>query len=79
MQIFPPMDAEERFHNKRLGYFNNNVPREKTRDRQETSVDGIVIRTYANGALKYDKYQNIEAEIEITMDKWMTKNSSQRL
>ena len=89
MKISAAMDAEERFHQKRLGYFkcsihvNHNVPLEKirmNRSARHVSFDGqIVIRTCANGALKYDKYQDIEAEIETTMDKLMTKNSSQRL
>ena len=83
------MDAEERFHHKRLGYFkccihtNRNVPLEKirmNRSARHISVDGqTVIRTCANGALKYDKYQDIEVDIETTMDKWMTKTSLQRL
>ena len=47
--------------------------RKDQRSARHVSFDGqIVFRTYANGALKYDKYQDIEAEIEITMDKWMT-------
>ena len=47
--------------------------RKDQRSARHVSVDGqIVFRTNANGALKYDKYQDIEAEIEITMDKWMT-------
>ena len=50
------------------------------RSAKHISVDGqIVIRTCANVALKHDKYQDIEVEIETTMYKWMTKNSLQRL
>ena len=83
VKISPAMDAEERFHQKRLGYLkcsihmNHNVPLEKVRmnrSARHVSVGGqIVIRTCANGALKYDKYQDTEPEIETTMDKWMTK------
>ena len=88
-KISPAMDAEERFHQKRLGYLkcsihmNHNVPLEKirmNRSARHVSADGqTVIRTCANGTVKYGKYLDIEAEIETTMDKWMTKNSSQRL
>ena len=70
MKISPAMDAEERFHQTRLGYLeccihmNHNVPLEKirmNRSARHVSVDGqIVVRTCANGALKYGKYQDIE-------------------
>ena len=83
MKISLAMDAEESFLKKKLGYLkcsihmNHNVPLEKVRmnrSARHVSVDGqIVIRTCANGALKCDKYQDIEAEIETTMDKLMTK------
>ena len=44
---------------------------------RHVSVDGQrVIRTCANGSLKYHKYQ---AEVEATMEKCCQKNSSQRL
>ena len=56
---------------------NHNVPLEKirmNRSARHASVDGqIGIRTCANGALKHDKYHDIEAEIETRLDKWMTK------
>ena len=45
------------------------------RSTRHVSVDGqTVIRTCANGFLKYHKYQDIEAEVETTMGTWMTKN-----
>ena len=51
-------------------FMNQNVPLEKIRmNRSARHVS----------ALKYDKYQDTEPEIETTMDKLMTKNSSQRL
>ena len=44
------------------------------------SVDGqIVIKTCTNGYLKYHTYQDIEVEVEKTLEQWMTKNSLQRL
>ena len=50
------------------------------RSARHVPVDGqTVIKTCANGALKYDKHQDVEAEIETTMEQWITKNSSQRL
>ena len=51
------MDADERFHQKRPGYPNRHV-----------SVDGqVVIKTCANGSLKYHKYPDIEA-VEATIE-----------
>ena len=41
---------------------------------KHVSVDGqIMIRTCANGSLKYHKYQDIEADVEATMEKWLPK------
>ena len=80
---FTAMDAEERFHQKRLGYIKccihtrHKIPLVKitmNRMTKHVSVDGqIVIRTCANGFLKYHKYQDIEADVEEFTDKWLTK------
>ena len=62
---------------KKLGYTNHNVPLGQikvNRSARHVSIDGqIVIKTCANGAFKYDKYQDIEAENETTVEKWMTQ------
>ena len=74
IRISPAVDAEERFHQKRL------VQIEMNRLTRHVSVDGqLLIRTCANGSLKYHKNQDIDAEVEETMYKWLTINSSQRL
>ena len=78
--ISPAMDEEQRFHpNTRLGYLKccihtrHSVPLvhiKMNRSTRHVSVDGqIVIRTCANGSLKYHKY------VEAIIEKWMTKNS----
>ena len=64
------MDAEERFHQKRLGYFKccihtrHKVPLvqiKMNRLTRHVSVDGeIVIRTCANGSLKYLKPKSMQ-------------------
>ena len=82
IKISPAMDAEEK-HQKRLGYLEccihtrHSVPLVQikiNRSTRHVSVDGqIVIRTCANGSLKYHKNQDIEAEVETTMEQWMTK------
>ena len=80
------MDAEERFHPKRLAYIK--CSRHGTsltsislnRFSKHVSVDGqIVLRTCQSGSLKYHKYQDIGSEVEDFMEKCLAKNSSQRL
>ena len=47
---------------------------------KHVSVKGqIVVKTCQSGSLKYIKYQDIETEVEDQMEKWQSKNSSQRL
>ena len=47
---------------------------------KHVSVKGqIVVKTCLDGSLKFDKYQDIEDEVDDLMQKWQTKNSSQRL
>ena len=82
-RISPAVDAEERFHQRRLGclkccfHARHNAPLVQikiSRSTRHVSVDGqIVLRTCTNGSLKYHKYQDIEAEVGTTMEKWMTK------
>ena len=66
------MDAEERFQQKRLGYIKytlsekHDVPLAKTplnRATEHVSIRGeIVVRTCANGSLKYRNFQDIEPD-----------------
>ena len=78
------MDAEERFHQKRLGYVKycihirhgvllNSISLNWTS--KYMSVKGqIVVKTCQSGSLKYIKYQYIESEVEEQMAKWQSKN-----
>ena len=87
--ISSAMDAEEIFHQQRLGYIKccihtrHNVPLAQismNRTTRHVPVDGqIAIRTCPSASLKYHEYQDIEAEAEEFMEKWLTKNSSHRL
>ena len=83
------MDAEERFHNKRLRYVKycihtrHNIPLSLisliwTGKHVSVKVQ-IVVKTCQGGSLKFSKYQDVEDEVEEQMQKWQTKNSSQRL
>ena len=89
IKITRSMDAEERFHNKRMVYvkyffhMKHHVPLEsKTTNwtMKYVSIKGqIVVKRVQSGNLEYIKYQDVEAEVEEQMQKWQSKNSSQRL
>ena len=78
IKISPAMDAEERFHQKRLGYLKcyihtkHNVPLvqiKMNRSARHVSVDKqLVVKTCANESLKYHTYQDIEDEVQTTME-----------
>ena len=80
VKIFQAMDAEEGFQQTKtwihqvLHSHRKNVPLVQIKmNRSARHVSQIVIKTCANGSLKYYKYQDIEAEVETTVEKWMTK------
>ena len=83
------MDAEERFHQKRMEYVKycihvkHNLPLDSITTKwrlKHISVKGqIVVKTCQSGNLKYIKYQDIETQVEGHMEKWQSKNLSQRL
>ena len=68
---------------KRLGYINlslnetHGIPFNKVyinRELKHVSIQGeVVIKTCANGTLKYTMYQDIEQKAEEHMDNWLTK------
>ena len=70
------MVAEERFQHKRLGYIKytlsekHEIPLAKislNRATKHVSIRGdMVVRTCADGSLKYSKFQDIEPEVEDT-------------
>ena len=74
------VDAEDRFHQKRMEYVKycihkrhviplNSISLNWTS--KYVSVKGqIVVKTCQSGNLKYIKYQDIESEVEDQMDKW---------
>ena len=89
LKISRSMDADERFHKKRMGYVKycihekHNIPLDSITTNwtlKHISVKGqIVVKTYQCGNLTYIKYQDIETDVEGQMEKWQSKNSSQRL
>ena len=89
IKITRSMDAEESFHNKRMGYvkycihMKRNVPLESITTNwtmKYVSIKGqIVMKTVQSGNLEHIKYQDVEAEVEEQMQKWQSKNLSQPL
>ena len=89
IKITRSMDAEERFHNKRMVYvkycihMRYNIPLSLISlnwTSEYVSVKGqILVKTCQSGSLKFIEYQDVEDEVEEQMHKWQTKNSSQRL
>ena len=50
------------------------------RKKKHVTVEGqIVIKTCENGSLRYNKYHDIEEEVEASPKQMVDKNSSQRL
>ena len=89
IKITRSMDAEERFHNKRMEYVKccihtrHDIPLSLISLNWTSiymSVKGqIVVKTCQDGSLKFNKFQDVEDEVDELMQKWQTKNSSQRL
>ena len=80
------MEAEERFYNKRIGYVKScinkkhDVPLHSIAlnwNAEHVTIKGqIVAKTCQDGSLKFNKYQDVEDEVDDLMQKWQTKNSS---
>ena len=78
------MEAEERFYNKRIGHVKSCINKKHLISLNWTTkhvaVKGqMVVKTCQDGSLKFSKYQDVEDEVDGLMQKWQTKNSSQRL
>ena len=83
LKITRSMDAEERFHQKRMVYVKycihvkHNIPLDSITTKwtlKHISVKGqIVVRTCQSGNLKCIIYQDIETEVEPQMEKWKSK------
>ena len=79
------MDADERFHQKRVGYLKycthvkhnillDSIPTNWTL--KHIAVKGqIAVNTCQSGTLTYIKYQDVEAEVEEQMEKWQSKKT----
>ena len=79
IRITRSMEAEERFYNKRMGYVKCCIHTTTQHPSQPDLKGQNVVKTCQDGSLKFSKYQDVEDEVEELMQKWQTKNSSQRL
>ena len=85
IKISPVLEAEERFDRKRLGFVKCTIHRVKgialhyiqmNNVKQSITIDGqLIAKIEASGKLKYDKYEDVDVEVQTLMKKWLTKNS----
>ena len=83
IRITRSMEAEERFYNKRIGYVKScinakhGIPLHSISlnwNTKHVSIKGqIVVKTCQDGSLKFNKYQDVEDEVDELMQKWQTK------
>ena len=89
IEISLAMDADERFHQKRMGLIKyalhnkHKIPLHKVKlnhKKRSVTVKGqVVVKTCEDGTLKYNQYHNIAEDVQNLMEKWLAKNSSQQL
>ena len=85
IKISQALEPDERFDKKRLGYVKYVLNKDKgyalhwmkmNLQRKTITVNGQTIAMIdSNGLLKYNKYEDIEVEVQNLMEKWLTKNS----
>ena len=85
IKISPALEADERFDRKRLGYIKYAINKKKgivlhwiqiNYQNKSITIDGQMIAMIdASGLLRYNKFEDVEEEIQKYMEKWLTKNS----
>ena len=85
----PVLDAEERFHRKRLGFVKCMIHKIKgialhniqmSFEKRNITIDvQVIAKIDASGKLKYNRYVDVDEDVQILMTKQLTKNSSPRL
>ena len=81
----PALEADERFDRKRLGYIKYAINKKKgialhwiqmSYPNKSIMIDGQIIAMIdASGMLRYNKYEDVDEEVQRNMKKWLTKNS----
>ena len=85
INISQALELDERFDRKRLGYLKCVLHKEKrlalhwikmNLQRKTITVNGQTVAMIdASGHLRYNKYEDVEEEVQSLMEKWLTKNS----
>ena len=85
IKISPALEADERFDRKRLGYIKYAINKEKgialhwiqmSYQKRSIMIDGQIIAMIdASGMLRYNKYEDVDEEVQRNMKKWLTTNS----
>ena len=85
IKISPALEPDEKFDRKRLGYVKCVLHREKeialhwinmNLQRKTITINGqTVVMIDASGQLRYNRYEDIEKEVQKLMETWLTKNS----
>ena len=81
-KISPALDVEETFHQKRLGFIKY-VLHEKHKipshaiclknEKGSAVIRQIIVKTGEDGTPKFNRYHNIEEDVQKRMAKWLTK------
>ena len=85
IKISPDSEAEERFDRKRLGFIKCMIHKIKgislhwihmSYEKKSITIDGQPIaKIDASGKLRYNKYEDVDEEVQTLMRKWLSKNS----
>ena len=83
IKISPALNAEERFHRKRIGFVKFAINKNKgillhhirlSHEKKSVTINGqIIAKTDDNGMLKYNIYEDIDEDVQALMTKWLTK------
>ena len=85
INIYPVLEAEEIFDRKRLGFIKFAINKEKgialhhiqmKYEKKSITIDGqLFVKMEASGNLRYNKYEDVDEEVQTLMKKWLTTNS----
>ena len=85
IKISPVLEVEERFDRKRLGFVKCTIHKIKgialpniqmSYEKKSITIDGqLIAKIDASGKLRYNKYEDVDEDVQALMRKWLTKNS----
>ena len=83
IKISPALEPDERFARRRLGYIKYAIKKgvelhwiQMNLQRKSITINGQIVATIdASGLLRYNKYEDLEDEVQKLMEKWLTKKT----